>query len=43
MLDKEVDPDLDDKWLNTNENLTRSSKARYHIIGRFKSQHGLRV
>ena len=36
MLHQEDDPELDDEWLTTNEQLTRFSKAREKIVGRFK-------
>ena len=36
MLDQEVDPYLDDEWLTADEQLTRFSKAREQIVGRFK-------
>ena len=36
MLDQEDDPQLDDKWLTANEQLTRFRKAREKIVGRVK-------
>ena len=36
MLDQEDDPELDDEWLTADEQLTRFSKARKQIGGRFK-------
>ena len=36
MLDQEDDPELDDEWLNADEQLTRFRKYREQIIGRFK-------
>ena len=36
MLDQEDDPDLDVKWLNANERLTRFSKAREQLVVRVK-------
>ena len=36
MLDQEDDPELDDKWLTANEQLTRFSKAREKIVGMVK-------
>ena len=35
MLEQE-DPDLDDEWLTSNEQLTRFSKAREQIVGKVK-------
>ena len=36
MLDQEDDPELDDEWLTSNEQLTRFSKAREQIVVRVK-------
>ena len=36
MLDKEYDPELDDKWLATDDQLTRFRKARKQIVRRVK-------
>ena len=36
MLDQEDDPELDDEWLNADEQLTRFRKVRGHIVGRVK-------
>ena len=36
MLDQEDDPELDDKWLTANKQLTRFSKVREQIVGRVK-------
>ena len=36
MLDQEDDPELDDEWLTADEQLTRFSKAKEKIVGRFK-------
>ena len=36
ILDQEGDPELDDEWLTTDEQLTRFSKAREIIVGRVK-------
>ena len=36
MLDQEDDPYLDDKWLTSDECLTRFSKAIEKIVGRIK-------
>ena len=36
MLDQEDDPELDDEWLTSNEQLTRFRKAREKIVGRVK-------
>ena len=36
MLDQEDDPELDNEWLTADEQLTRFSKAREKILGRFK-------
>ena len=36
ILDQEDDPELDDEWLNVDEQLTRFSKAREKIVGRVK-------
>ena len=36
MLDQEDDPELDDEWLTTDEQLTRFRKAREQIVGRVK-------
>ena len=36
MLDQGDDPELDDDWLNSNEQLTCFSNAREKIIGRVK-------
>ena len=36
MLDQEYDPELDDEWLTSDEQLTRFSKAREKIVGRVK-------
>ena len=36
MLDQEDDPELDDEWLTSDEQLTRFSKAREQILGRVK-------
>ena len=36
MLDQEDDPELDDEWLADDEQLTRCSKNREQIVGRFK-------
>ena len=36
MIDQEDNPELDDEWLNANEQLTRFSKARQKIVGRVK-------
>ena len=36
MLYQEYDPELDDEWLTTDEQLTRFSKAREKIVGRVK-------
>ena len=36
MLDQEDDPELYDEWLTADEHLTRFSKAREKIVGRFK-------
>ena len=36
MLDQEDDPELDDEWLTSNEQLTRFSRSREQILGRFK-------
>ena len=36
MLDQQDDPELDDEWLNVDEQLTRFSRAREQILGRVK-------
>ena len=36
MLDQEDDPELDDEWLNVDDQLTHFSKARKQILGRVK-------
>ena len=36
MLDKEDDPEFNDEWLTADEQLTRFSKHREQIVGRFK-------
>ena len=36
MLDQEDDLELDDEWLTADDQLTRFSKARDQIVGRFK-------
>ena len=36
ILYQEYNPDLDDKWLTDNEQLTHFRKYRYFIVGRFK-------
>ena len=36
MLHQEDDPDLDDEWLTTNDQLTRFRKSGEKIIGSFK-------
>ena len=36
MLDQEDDPELDDEWLNANEQLPRFSKDREPILGGVK-------
>ena len=36
MLDQENDPELDGRWLTSNEQLTNSSKARERILERVK-------
>ena len=36
MLDQEDDPELDYEWLTDNERLSRFSKYREKIVGRFK-------
>ena len=36
MLNQEDDPELDYEWLTSDEQLTRFSKAREQILGRFK-------
>ena len=36
MSDQEDDPELDDEWLTSDEQLTRFSKAREKIVGSFK-------
>ena len=36
MLYQEDDPELDDRWLTADEQLTRLSKAREQIVGRAK-------
>ena len=33
MLDQEEDPELDDEWLTSDEQLTRFSKAREQLLG----------
>ena len=36
MLDREDDQELYDEWFTADEQLTRFSKAREKIVGRFK-------
>ena len=36
MLDREYDPELDDEWLTSDEQLTRFSETREQIVGIFK-------
>ena len=36
MLDQEDDPELDDEWLNADDQLTRLSESREQIVGRVK-------
>ena len=36
MLDQEDDPELDDEWLTSDEQLTRFRKSRDQIVGRVK-------
>ena len=43
MLDKEDDTELDDEWLNADEELTRFRKARDQIVGRVKGSESTYV
>ena len=43
MLDHEDDPELDDEWLTSDDQLTRFSKAREQIVGRVKGTESTSV